>query len=206
MLFNSYEFLLAFLPVTAAVFFALGTHGWIRASIAWLVFASLVYYAWWNPIYLAERGFMGSFGTWFPEPCRRYSFESQSGQSAFDAYRQLLVLAHERKVTLHLLTSPAHAHLFESMRVVGLWDTFETWKRRLAAINEEVARQLGVEPFPLFDFAVFDPATTEESVPPASSTEMMRYYWETSHYTPALGEHVLDRAEASGASLTTRSS
>lgn len=53
MLFNSYEFLLAFLPVTAAVFFALGTHGWIRASIAWLVFASLVYYAWWNPIYLA---------------------------------------------------------------------------------------------------------------------------------------------------------
>jgi hypothetical protein len=136
---------------------------------------------------------MGSFGTWFPEPCRRYSFESQSGQSAFDAYRQLLVLAHERKVALHLLTSPAHAHLFESMRVVGLWDTFETWKRRLAAINEEVARQLGVEPFPLFDFAVFDPATTEESVPPASSTETMRFYWETSHYTPALGEHVLDR-------------
>ncbi|MEN9581089.1 MAG: hypothetical protein RJA70_4098 [Pseudomonadota bacterium] len=52
MLFNSYEFLLGFLPITAAVFFAIGSRGWVRAAIGWLVAASLFYYAWWNPIYL----------------------------------------------------------------------------------------------------------------------------------------------------------
>ena len=51
MLFNSYVFLFAFLPLTLAGFFLLGR---LRASLAaaWLTAASLFFYGWWNPAYV----------------------------------------------------------------------------------------------------------------------------------------------------------
>ncbi len=56
MLFNSYIFIFAFLPLAVAGFFALAH--WLprgvrrRAAIGWLVLASLAFYAWWNPPYV----------------------------------------------------------------------------------------------------------------------------------------------------------
>src|ERR1700730_111649 len=47
-LFNSYVFLFAFLPVVAVGFFALGALRWRRVALAWLVLASLYFYAFWN--------------------------------------------------------------------------------------------------------------------------------------------------------------
>jgi len=52
MLFNSYEFILAFLPLTALIFFLLGRKGFFQGAIAWLVCASLFFYGWWEPKYL----------------------------------------------------------------------------------------------------------------------------------------------------------
>jgi len=52
MLFNSFEFIFFFLPVTLLVFFLLGHARLTGAAIAWLVGASLFFYAWWNPAYL----------------------------------------------------------------------------------------------------------------------------------------------------------
>lgn len=53
MLFNSYIFIAVFLPVTVAVFFLLGRKGKNKWALGWLVVASLVFYAWSNPVYLA---------------------------------------------------------------------------------------------------------------------------------------------------------
>ena len=47
MLFNSYQFILGFLPVTVAGFFIFGRISRISA-LRWLVFASLIFYAWWR--------------------------------------------------------------------------------------------------------------------------------------------------------------
>ncbi len=49
MLFNSYEFAFAFLPVTVGVFFALGavSRTW---ALRWLIATSLFFYAWWRPL------------------------------------------------------------------------------------------------------------------------------------------------------------
>ena len=49
MLFNSYEFILVFLPLTLAGFSLLGRHSRTLA-LSWIVLASLVFYAWWRPI------------------------------------------------------------------------------------------------------------------------------------------------------------
>lgn len=51
MLFNSYSFLLAFLPVTLIGFFLLGRLG-KTAGAGWLALCSLFFYGWWNYQYL----------------------------------------------------------------------------------------------------------------------------------------------------------
>ncbi|NET83882.1 MAG: MBOAT family protein [Moorea sp. SIO1F2] len=53
MLFNSPEFIFLFLPLTLFFFFMLGRKGYYQGAIAFLVAASLLFYAWWNPPYLA---------------------------------------------------------------------------------------------------------------------------------------------------------
>lgn len=52
MLFNSYGFVLLFLPLVLAGYFLLGQRGQFRAALAWLVATSFFYYGWWNPSYL----------------------------------------------------------------------------------------------------------------------------------------------------------
>ncbi len=52
MLFNSYEFILGFLPVTLAVYYLLGLLSLPRPALIWLTGASFFFYGWWNPSYL----------------------------------------------------------------------------------------------------------------------------------------------------------
>jgi D-alanyl-lipoteichoic acid acyltransferase DltB (MBOAT superfamily) len=52
LLFNSYEFLFLFLPITALVFYALANWKMARAAAAWLALASLVFYGYWSPRYV----------------------------------------------------------------------------------------------------------------------------------------------------------
>ena len=52
MLFNSYAFIFFFLPITFFIYFYLNKKHLIEASKAFLVFASLFFYAWWNTAYL----------------------------------------------------------------------------------------------------------------------------------------------------------
>lgn len=49
MLFNSYQFIFIFMPVTIAGFFVLGmvSRTW---ALRWIIFASLFFYAWWRPL------------------------------------------------------------------------------------------------------------------------------------------------------------
>jgi len=52
MLFNSYEFIFVFLPITLIGFFLLNRIRLTIAANAWLLFASLFFYSWWNVRYL----------------------------------------------------------------------------------------------------------------------------------------------------------
>jgi D-alanyl-lipoteichoic acid acyltransferase DltB (MBOAT superfamily) len=64
MLFNSYEYLVYFLPLALAAYFLLGRRAvW---AVGWLVACSLFFYGWWNPKYLplilASIGFNFAIG------------------------------------------------------------------------------------------------------------------------------------------------
>jgi len=53
MLFNSYIFILLFLPITLVGFYMIGARNHHQIAISWLVSASLFFYAWWNPAYVS---------------------------------------------------------------------------------------------------------------------------------------------------------
>ena len=52
MLFNSYEFIFLFLPLTVLVYYLINGLRRYEAAKLWLVAASLVFYTWWNTIYI----------------------------------------------------------------------------------------------------------------------------------------------------------
>jgi D-alanyl-lipoteichoic acid acyltransferase DltB (MBOAT superfamily) len=52
MLFNSYTFLFAFLPVTLIVFGILGHFGWRTPAFVWLILCSMFFYAYWSRAFL----------------------------------------------------------------------------------------------------------------------------------------------------------
>ena len=62
MLFNSFEFIFVFLPLTLAGFFWLGAQH-RRLAAAWLTASSLFFYGWWNPSYVLLLGasILGNF-------------------------------------------------------------------------------------------------------------------------------------------------
>jgi alginate O-acetyltransferase complex protein AlgI len=61
MLFNSYEFIFAFLPITFFIYFYLNYKRLTIASEVFLIVASLFFYSWWNIIYLPLILFSMSF-------------------------------------------------------------------------------------------------------------------------------------------------
>ena len=66
MLFNSYEFIFIFLPITFFVYFYLNQKKLTELSKVFLVFSSLFFYSWWNitylPILIASMTFNYAFG------------------------------------------------------------------------------------------------------------------------------------------------
>lgn len=52
MLFNSFEFIFAFLPLSILVYFFLNHKRLVIASKSWLIVCSLFFYSWWNVLYL----------------------------------------------------------------------------------------------------------------------------------------------------------
>lgn len=63
MLFNSYEFLFALLPISLVVYHLAGAWGRRDLGLAWLVLVSLFFYGWWDPAYLPLIGvsILGNF-------------------------------------------------------------------------------------------------------------------------------------------------
>jgi hypothetical protein len=112
-------------------------------------------------------------------------------RAAMQSFRQLLAYAREHEIELSLFVSPVHARYLEWYRRVGWWPLFQDWKRELVnAIASEQAAQ-APDRIALWDFSGFHGAVTE-SVPRLGDLETrMKWYLESSHYSRALGDHIL---------------
>lgn len=118
------------------------------------------------------------------------------------SYRDILKLAYERGVDLRMAITPAHARQWETLRAAGLWQEWEQWKRTVLEVNQSIAKQLGREAFPIWDFSGYNAITTEPFPAEGDTQTVMRWYWESSHFRKEAGDLVLQKVFAPDAAET----
>ena len=107
MLFNSFEFIFGFFPITAAVFFCLAR--WSHpAAAAWLALASLFFYGWWNwayvPLLLASAAFNYACGVYLARLVRTRRTRPAGVLFAFAIAANLLLLGYYKYANFFLGT------------------------------------------------------------------------------------------------------
>lgn len=116
---------------------------------------------------------------------------------SYENFIEILTDAHENNVILDIAISPLHARLLEAMDYrVGLDAAWYEWKKQIAAVNEEVAKCLGKNPFRIVDFGLYNEITAQEL--PKGADQISPYYWEASHYNAKLGDMMLDFLSGQG--------
>jgi alginate O-acetyltransferase complex protein AlgI len=98
MLFNSAVFLFFFLPAVLVVYAVLYRFGGARSVLGFLVLASLVFYGWWNPIYLPLLGGLAVFNfglaRWITTERERQRFSLVHALLTLGVVGDLLVLGY----------------------------------------------------------------------------------------------------------------
>jgi len=111
-------------------------------------------------------------------------------------WRSLILLldaAARERTEIHLMIYPYHAQLLAMMEQTGLWPVFEQWKRRLL---REVDRLNAAHPgarIVLWDFSGYGALQCEPIPAKGDLAHVTRWYWESGHFKPALGEVMLQR-------------
>ena len=105
MLFNSYEFLFLFLPITLIGFFWLSRSSITYAS-AWLALASVLFYGFWNPAYvgllLASIGCNYVLGLWINKAAARHETRKAKHLLWFSIAANLLLLGYYKYANFFL--------------------------------------------------------------------------------------------------------
>jgi hypothetical protein len=123
-------------------------------------------------------------------PCRDngFRYDNGRGHDAMAIFRNMLMLAGEKSISVHLFISPVHARLLETLSAGGLWPAFEQWKRDIVAVVEDVRAKTGVD-IQLWDFSGYHHFAVE---PLPEKGQFMKFYLDGSHYTDAVGKVILD--------------
>lgn len=127
------------------------------------------------------------------EQAYAYYIYKKNSLSSFDLeyYKRLLEYGYANHINIELFISPAHARQWVLLYHCGLWDDWQNWKKELVSINESVAYSYNAKPFNIWDFSGFNNITTE-TVPAQGSNELMKWYYESSHYKYITGDLIID--------------
>lgn len=87
---------------------------------------------------------------------------------------------------------PVHATFLETIRVTGLWDAFEQWKRDVVRTARESQEGTGAS-VPVWDFTDYDAFSTEAFDATPEAIAPLRWFRDPSHINRDLGDRVLAR-------------
>ena len=123
MLFNSYQFILLFLPITFFVYFWLNNIRLVEAAKIWLIISSLFFYSWWNPIYLPliilSMLFNYSFGNLLTDNKKYKNQGNRKKILIFAITCNLLLLGYYKYADFFILFCRAHSKF---QKVFLCWD------------------------------------------------------------------------------------
>jgi hypothetical protein len=107
-----------------------------------------------------------------------------------DELRRFVRMCRDHDIGFTLALNPVHALDLELWRAGGNWERFEQWKRDVVTVlaEEGVAQR-----FVVWDFSGYSRFTTEEVPSADNASARMKFYFENSHYTPALGAVMLEQ-------------
>jgi hypothetical protein len=122
---------------------------------------------------------------------RTFSENSVARAPALTDLEAIVDLCRWRGIQLELFIQPMHADLLETLDLLGTWPAYESWKRAMVAVSR---RRSGEGPaVRLWDFSGYDQFSTENLPPRSDRRAHLRWFWEPTHYSKALGDIVLTR-------------
>ncbi|MBL8485802.1 MAG: hypothetical protein JNK22_01685 [Rhodocyclaceae bacterium] len=116
-------------------------------------------------------------------------FAGPDGRRPLEEFRRLLAFAAQEGIALTVLVSPGHAEDMAVIGRLGLWPLYEEWKRALVAALAEAGGGR-----PLWDFSGCHAYAREDY----RSGRPLRWWYGAAHYTPDLGDLILDRLAGGG--------
>ena len=120
------------------------------------------------------------------------SSPGEADAPALVALRAIVDLCRARGIQLELFAQPMHADLLETLDLLGAWASYESWKRELVEIGRGQARGDGPG-VRVWDFGGYDQFSTEPLPEISDGRTPLRWFWEPSHYSKALGDIILTR-------------
>ncbi|TNF36124.1 MAG: hypothetical protein EP312_02085 [Gammaproteobacteria bacterium] len=120
--------------------------------------------------------------------CRdnRFAYQFAGNPDSLAIFRDILRLAKTEGFRLTLFIAPVHARMLEVLDASGLWHDYEQWKRDMVTMIEAEQNPS----ITLWDFSGYHEYAAEPL--PADPAGTMRWYIDSSHYTEALAERMLD--------------
>ncbi len=131
----------------------------------------------------------------------RYLGYAKADSWPIDEFRRLLETACGEGAAVYVAVNPVHVSLLQLMEELGSLDVRDHWRAAVFNVFDAHTRR-GCNAEGFWDFTSFAPYT-EEPLPFLGETNNLPRYWvEPSHFTPALGQLVLDQAMRTDARAT----
>ena len=124
------------------------------------------------------------------KPANLFLKDTQTSPT-FDDIRRIVRWSVENNTELRLVIYPYHAQLLLLIDEIGLWPTFEEWKRQILRIVSEESRKTPESNIALIDLSGFS-EFSEETIPGKEDKKTAtKWYWEAGHFKKELGDHIL---------------
>ena len=127
---------------------------------------------------------------------RQASLQNSDGPADAPALADLQAivdLCRLRGIQLELFIQPMHADLLETFDLLGTWPAYEMWKRELVRVSHREWLRSGRTVARVWDFSGYDQYSTENLPSRSDRDAHLRWFWEPTHYSKALGDIILTR-------------
>ncbi len=112
-----------------------------------------------------------------------------------ESVARAIALAQQHDAEVVVVIAPVYADEMEIYRQAGVIQLYDNWRRQISDIVAAAAHNGTVS---LWDFSAISPYTTEALPLPSNRSTQLRWFWETNHFKPALGDMVIERIFGDG--------
>ena len=132
----------------------------------------------------------------YPDAQNKFKLHSfKGGKDKIEIFRQLLRYCYQNDIELFVFISPLHALQNQIIKEVGLWDTFEDWKKEIVYKYSQERQRAGLAQVPLWDFSDCNILSMEKVPNSMNKNHEMVNFWTADHYKKKLGNLVLNKLQ-----------